>query len=240
MTVSSDFARCVTVVYILISWFLLARILAASAIEGMTAVTERLLKTIDNTAVAPVTLARNPESFEFRMSTAAIVFLAVLAWGTVLFYCAGYDLVESIYASVSTLSTVGFGEYVLPGGALWRLVSTCYVLASTVTTAWCVSTMIELVADRQQALTYKRIMQRRLSHSQRRMADSDGDGVVTESEFILFKLNEMNLLDSKRARAARGHHRELKRTCQPTAHLMAALKSEFAAQNAQTSRWSRA
>jgi hypothetical protein len=99
-----------------------------------------------------------------------------------------YSFIEILYASVVMISTVGFGDYTVANHDLARAIGGVYILSSTITSAWCLTTLIQFAATGKQ----RRIIESELSQSEIFEADLDDDKQLSKAEFILFKLRRLH------------------------------------------------
>ena len=168
---TNDLCRLFTIIYITLSWFLLGRVLSAAVLESIDSVTQRVESTLNTAATVISKTVTKSETrkrkMEVKVTTLATVFGGCVFGGTLLFLLAGNGLVESLFAAFSTLSTVGFGDFVLPNGTLWRIAATVYVLISTITTAWCVSSLVQVIADYKHDEFARKILKKKMTRSER-------------------------------------------------------------------------
>jgi hypothetical protein len=103
------------------------------------------------------------------------------------------SFVEAVFATVVTLSTVGYGDYTLGNGHNGlHVLGGVYILFATATTAWCVSAMVAVVSS----ATQRRLIEARLDEREVAEADVDGDQILSKSEYVLYKLKKIGRIDS--------------------------------------------
>ena len=126
------------------------------------------------------------------VSLAVFVFNLVLASVLFAFVFNDRDIsfIECVYAAVVTLSTVGFGDYSI-GKKTNHILGGVFVLLSTAVSAWCLSAMIAVVSLTKQ----KKLIETKLNAQEVMEADADGDQILSKTEFVLYKLKKMALID---------------------------------------------
>lgn len=97
---------------------------------------------------------------------------------------------DSVYASVMSVTTVGYGDYSFKslGG---RIFAAIWLLLSTVAVNRAVQYMIRAWSYRRQMIKTKQIIDKDLIAKDYRVLDSSRTGVVRKSDYILYKLKEM-------------------------------------------------
>jgi potassium channel subfamily K len=172
LTPTNSSSRLFTIIYIGLAWFLLGRVLSAAVLDSVDAMTQRMSETLSDAAnaMSPHIVTKRQarkRALEIKITTLLSVFAGCVIGGTFLFLLAGNDIVASLFAAFSTLSTVGFGDFVFPATPIWRIVGTFYVVTSTITTAWCVSTLVEVVSAYKQDEYSRQLMKKKLTRSER-------------------------------------------------------------------------
>ena len=96
--------------------------------------------------------------------------------------------VDSLYAATVTATSVGFGD-IVPQTNGGRIFWSVYMLVSTIVTAVVLSDFIDLYVEDYvgEGILEKIIDSTTWVHK----ADLDCDGMITESDYILFKLQQM-------------------------------------------------
>src|ERR1700736_2514120 len=88
-------------------------------------------------------------STRLSLRTAALLFLALLLTGTAGYMLIeGWSLLDAVYMTVTTLSTVGFGE-IHPLHTAGRIFTIIYILIGVATTFYILSAVVVFVVEGQ-------------------------------------------------------------------------------------------
>jgi Ca2+-binding EF-hand superfamily protein len=117
---------------------------------------------------------------------------------------------RSVYFAVVSVTTVGYGDF-HPTSPADKLIFTLYILGGTVTVAFSLSVLIEVALNlegekRQQEV---QALLDHISHEQFEHVDHDGDGHLSESEFVIWKLQQMGKVSARDVSMARARFREV-------------------------------
>uniref|UniRef100_A0A0C9RZF8 TSA: Wollemia nobilis Ref_Wollemi_Transcript_124_1609 transcribed RNA sequence n=1 Tax=Wollemia nobilis TaxID=56998 RepID=A0A0C9RZF8_9CONI len=132
-----------------------------------------------------------------KLLVSLAILLALILVGVVFLYeFEGLDFLDSFYCVCSTITTLGYGDqsFSTEGGRIFAIV---WILVSTI----CLAQFYLYVAearteDRQQALV-NWVLTRRTTATDLEAADLDSDGVVSASEFVIYKLKEMGKIEDE-------------------------------------------
>jgi potassium channel subfamily K, other eukaryote len=163
----------------------------------------------DSTAIDTLN-ANTPKHFPFNTTfeskyivpqalfMSSIYIALIVAVGTMYFYFYDNDsFVDSIYLSVMTVSTVGYGD-VTPKSWFSKAFTCLYSILGTLAFARIVSQFIEVVTEHRFAEKNKRLLESSFFDAETLIkADVNGDDRVTKNEFILFRLRQMDLIPSE-------------------------------------------
>ncbi|KAK4275567.1 hypothetical protein QN277_018625 [Acacia crassicarpa] len=158
---------------------------------------EMLLSAMDenrfNTLVR--TYMIDKEKGRMRIRTKVCLALAVvvccIAIGTI---CAHFleslDWLDSFYLSVTSVTTVGYGDYAFAteGG---RCFASLWLLVSTLAVGRAFLYLTEYSIDKRNRTIAKWILHKKITLSDLVAADLDNDGSISKSEFVIYKLREM-------------------------------------------------
>lgn len=122
----------------------------------------------------------------------------IVAVGTMYFYFYDNDsLVDSVYLSVMTVSTVGYGD-VTPKSWFSKAFTCLYSILGTLAFARIVSQFIEVVTEHRFAEKNKKLLESSSFDVETLIkADVNNDDRVTKNEFTLFRLRQMDLIPSE-------------------------------------------
>ncbi|KAI4365195.1 hypothetical protein MLD38_021203 [Melastoma candidum] len=103
---------------------------------------------------------------------------------------------DSLYLSVMSVTTVGYGDRAfetLPG----RAFASVWLLVSTLAVARAFLYLAEARIDKRQRRLVKWVLGHDMTVSEFLAADTDYNGLITKSEYVLFKLKEMGRISEK-------------------------------------------
>ncbi|KAG5073025.1 hypothetical protein AAZX31_03G204100 [Glycine max] len=125
-----------------------------------------------------------------------VVVLCIGIGGLVLYFVEGLDWVDSIYLSVMSVTTVGYGDRAfktLPG----RLFAAIWLLFSTLMVARAFLYLAEARIDRRHRRMAKKVLHREITVEDLLAADINNTGFISKSEYVIFKLKEMGKIQEK-------------------------------------------
>lgn len=144
---------------------------------------------------------RRHQSFQRILSLGHNLGLALLVFvpGIVIGHFEQWALHESIYYSIVTATTVGYGD--LSPKKRWTRFAACFYLPLCVTIMASVFSKITSVyLDKKAKEAEKEFFQRRLTHQDIEKMDLGGDGTVNPEEFLIFMLLNMGKVDEESIR----------------------------------------
>uniref|UniRef100_A0A2P2JAN4 Calcium-activated outward-rectifying potassium channel n=1 Tax=Rhizophora mucronata TaxID=61149 RepID=A0A2P2JAN4_RHIMU len=126
-----------------------------------------------------------------KVGLALAVVIGCIAVGTIsVRFLENLNWVDSIYLSVTSVTTVGYGDY-----AFTTLTGRCFaivwLLVSTLAVARAFLYLTELRIYRRNRIIAKWVLQRKITMGDLIAADINRDGSISKSEFVLYKLREM-------------------------------------------------
>ncbi|CAH2072080.1 unnamed protein product [Thlaspi arvense] len=125
-----------------------------------------------------------------------VVVLCVGVGALVLHFVEGLDLVDSVYLSVMSVTTVGYGDRAfktLEG----RLFAAAWLLVSTLAVARAFLYLAEARIDRRHRKAVKSALNREITVEDLLAADTYQHGFISRSEYIVLKLKEMQKISEK-------------------------------------------
>ncbi|BAT86199.1 hypothetical protein VIGAN_04382600 [Vigna angularis var. angularis] len=125
-----------------------------------------------------------------------VVVLCIGIGCLVLYFVEGLDLVDSIYLSVMSVTTVGYGDRAfktLPG----RLFAAIWLLFSTLMVARAFLYLAEARINRRHRRMANKVLQREITVEDLLAADINHTGFISKSEYVIFKLKEMGKIQEK-------------------------------------------
>ncbi|GLT50561.1 hypothetical protein SLA2020_240400 [Shorea laevis] len=125
-----------------------------------------------------------------------VVILCIAVGASVLFFVEGLDWIDSVYLSVMSVTTVGYGDRAfktLPG----RLFAAIWLLVSTLAVARAFLYLAEARVDKRHRTIAKWVLQREITVEDLLAADLNNDGFISKSEYVIHKLKEMGKVGEK-------------------------------------------
>ncbi|KAK7337588.1 hypothetical protein VNO77_18170 [Canavalia gladiata] len=125
-----------------------------------------------------------------------VVVLCIGIGSLMLYFVEGLEWVDSIYLSVMSVTTVGYGDRAfktLPG----RLFAAIWLLFSTLMVARAFLYLTEARIDRRHRRMAKKVLQREITVGDLLAADINNTGFISKSEYVIFKLKEMGKIKEK-------------------------------------------
>ncbi|GAB2224744.1 hypothetical protein Droror1_Dr00005514 [Drosera rotundifolia] len=147
--------------------------------------------------VAPSEILKEVETnkTKYKVVMTMVTMLALVVVGTlVLTVVEKMKVVDAFYCVCTTITTLGYGDesFSTQGG---RLFAVFWILSSTICLAQLYFYLTELYTERRQRSLVKWVLGRKLTYADIEAADLDSDKVVSVTEFILYKLKEMEKIN---------------------------------------------
>ncbi|EOX93026.1 hypothetical protein QUC31_003943 [Theobroma cacao] len=162
-----------------------------------------LLSTVDenrfNTMVQTYMIDKAKGRMRIRMKVglALAVVVICIAIGTIaVHFLENLDWVNSFYLSVTSVTTVGYGDYAFRT-VTGRCFAILWLLVSTLAVARAFLYLTELRIDRRNRKIAKWVLQKKMTLGDLVAADLDNDGSISKSEFVIYKLKEMGKIAEK-------------------------------------------
>lgn len=132
-----------------------------------------------------------------KVGLALVVVLLCIGMGTlVLYFVEDLDGIDSLYLSVMSVTTVGYGDRAfktLPG----RLFAAGWLLFSTLAVARAFLYLAEARIDKRHRRITKLMLQREITVEDLFAADINNNGFISKSEYVIHKLKEMRKVGDK-------------------------------------------
>ncbi|XVE83622.1 hypothetical protein DITRI_Ditri16bG0101900 [Diplodiscus trichospermus] len=160
-----------------------------------------LLSTVDenrfNTMIETLLIDKEKRRMRIRMKVALalVVVVVCIAIGTVaVHFLENLDWVDSFYLSVTSVTTVGYGDI-----AFTTLKGRCFailwLLLSTFAVARAFLFLTELRIEKRNRRIVKRVLQTKTTPGDLVAGDLDNKGSISKSEFVICKLKEMGKIE---------------------------------------------
>mmetsp|Transcript_10297 Transcript_10297/g.24912 ORF Transcript_10297/g.24912 Transcript_10297/m.24912 type:complete len:309 (+) Transcript_10297:2-928(+) len=129
------------------------------------------------------------------VTVSLIVVIIVSAIGTCFFHLyEGQSVVDSFYLTTITITGVGFGELV-PLTREGRIFAIFYMGFGVLVTINFAVVMANFLLSTKKREVHRKILQQKLEKQHLREMDRDGDGVVTELEYLMYMLIKLQKVD---------------------------------------------
>ncbi|XP_065859869.1 two-pore potassium channel 5 [Euphorbia lathyris] len=125
-----------------------------------------------------------------------VVVLCIGIGALVLYFVENMDLIDSIYLAVMSVTTVGYGDRAfktLPG----RLFAALWLLFSTLAVARAFLYLTEARIDKRHRRITKWVLHRDITVEDLLAADTNNNGFISKSEYVIYKLKEMGKIGEK-------------------------------------------
>ncbi|KAL9275088.1 Two-pore potassium channel 3-like protein [Drosera capensis] len=125
------------------------------------------------------------------------VVIICIAIGTVTaHYLEAISWVDSFYLSVTSVTTVGYGDYAFKT-VIGRSFAIVWLLVSTLAVARAFLYLTELRIDKRNRRIAKWVLHKKMTLGDLVSADLDNDGSISKSEYVIYKLKEMGKIREK-------------------------------------------
>ncbi|KAL3912668.1 MAG: hypothetical protein SGILL_006793 [Bacillariaceae sp.] len=118
----------------------------------------------------------------------------LLIGGLIMAKLEGWNWTDSIYYSIITGSTIGFGD-VFPQSPRGRLWGIFFIPLAVAAAGDVLGSIGSSLIERRQAAVFKELMSRDISVENLLTMDEDGSGQVSREEYVRFMLQEMGLVE---------------------------------------------
>lgn len=183
---STQAGRLVTAFYILYGVFLIGW-----AISSLTSIMAQRIENLRQQSEQKKQEGRRriPHMLNVVLSIGFLLLIGVL------FYCLGEDMdfIDSFYFAVVTLTTVGYGDIHVSDdkGKAFQIF---YLTIGTVSMAKLIGDTIDHVLEAERQRHREAILRRRFTLNELFAADADKSGTLTETEFVVYKFQQMGLI----------------------------------------------
>ncbi|KAL8544769.1 hypothetical protein ACS0TY_005116 [Phlomoides rotata] len=124
------------------------------------------------------------------------VVLCIGAGILVLHFVESFDMVDSVYLSVMSVTTVGYGDMAFKT-VEGRLFASIWLLFSTLAVARAFVYLVEARIDKRHRKIANWVLHRRITVDDLLAADINHNGFISKSEYVIFKLKEMGKIQDK-------------------------------------------
>ncbi|KAL8224788.1 hypothetical protein R6Q57_017345 [Mikania cordata] len=141
--------------------------------------------------------AKGRMRIRLKVGLALGVVLLSIGMGSVVLYCVeGLDWIDSLYLSVLSVTTVGYGDRAFRT-VEGRLFASFWLLFSTLMVARAFLYLAEARIDKRHRRVAKWVLQRQITVEDLLAADINNSGFLSKSEYIVFKLKEMGKIEER-------------------------------------------
>ncbi|KAK2970218.1 hypothetical protein RJ640_021654 [Escallonia rubra] len=125
-----------------------------------------------------------------------VVFLCIGIGALLLYFVERLDWIDSLYLSVMSVTTVGYGDRAFKTTA-GRLFASIWLLLSTLAVARAFLYLAEARIDKRHRRVTKWVLHRDITVEDLLAADINNNGFISKSEYIIYKLKEMGKIGEK-------------------------------------------
>ncbi|KAK2977846.1 hypothetical protein RJ640_012092 [Escallonia rubra] len=141
--------------------------------------------------------AKGRMRIRIKVGLALAVVIGCIAIGTMsVHFLEGTSWVDSFYLSVTSVTTVGYGDYAFTT-VKGRCFAIIWLLVSTLAVARAFLYLTELRIDKRNRKIAKWVLQKKMTVGDLVAADLDHDGSISKSEYVVYKLKEMGKIADK-------------------------------------------
>ncbi|KAL5724596.1 hypothetical protein ACHQM5_007836 [Ranunculus cassubicifolius] len=134
---------------------------------------------------------------KYKLLVTSVGLLILMIIGTLFLYkVEGLDFVNSFYAVVCLMTTLGYGDktFNTVGG---RVFAIFWILSGTICVAQFFLYIAELNSEKRRQSLVQLVLKRRMTGTDLAKADLDNDKLVSANEFIIYKLKEMEKISEE-------------------------------------------
>ncbi|KAI5085000.1 hypothetical protein GOP47_0001169 [Adiantum capillus-veneris] len=193
--------RLLTCVYVFLGFGLVGLLLGSAAdflVERQEIMLKSALSEIDKESdFSEFNESGHETKVRLKVAIAGTIFSVLFVIGiVVMIEVEGLGFVEAFYLVCVTVTTLGYGDFSFQtmGGRAFAVV---WILVSTVNVAQLFLYIAELYTERRRQSVLKFVLSRKTTASDLEAADMDNDGVVSASEFVIYKLKEMGKIEEE-------------------------------------------
>ncbi|KAL9689383.1 hypothetical protein QQ045_009768 [Rhodiola kirilowii] len=151
----------------------------------------RALKMRQKLGTTELTQELETNKVRYKLLMVLLLLAILITMGTVfLVFVEKLDFLDAFYCVCSTVTTLGYGDKSF-STTTGRVFAIFWILTSTITVAQFFLYLAELNTETRQKSLVKWVLSKRVTNVDLEAADLDNDGVVSASEFIIYKLKEM-------------------------------------------------
>ncbi|CAM8900780.1 unnamed protein product [Rhodiola kirilowii] len=151
----------------------------------------RALKMRQKLGATELTQELETNKVRYKLLMVLLLLAILITMGTVfLVFVEKLDFIDAFYCVCSTVTTLGYGDKSF-STTTGRIFAIFWILTSTITVAQFFLYLAELNTETRQKSLVKWVLSKRVTNVDLEAADLDNDGVVSASEFIIYKLKEM-------------------------------------------------
>lgn len=123
-------------------------------------------------------------------------FSLLLIGGTIMGHIEGWSWPNSIYYSIITAATLGYGDF-SPASKLGRMVAILFIPIAVAAAGEILGAVATILVERRQHLNQNLLLKRELDLGYLKEMDEDANGEVSRFEYITFMLQAMGVVDKE-------------------------------------------
>ncbi|KAK6919755.1 Potassium channel domain [Dillenia turbinata] len=199
----TTFTKLFTCAFILVGFGFIDILLQGLVVYVLDRQETVLLSTVDenqfNTMVRQYMIDTEKGRMRIRMKIALAlgVVIICIAVGTItVHFLEDLSWVDSLYLSVTSVTTVGYGDYAF-STVTGRCFAIVWLLVSSLAVARAFLYLTEYRIDKRNRKIAKWVLQKKMTLGDLVAADLDNDGSISKSEYVIYKLKEMGKISEK-------------------------------------------
>eukprot|EP00250_Pteridium_aquilinum_P035175 c8807_g1_i1 orf=271-1362(+) len=192
--------KLLTCIFVFVGFGLVGLLLGSAAdflVERQEIMLVRALSATENGEDSEFSGSNQVKRVKVKVAIAGLIFLVLFVVGLlVMIEVEGMGFVEAFYLVCVTVTTLGYGDvsFQTTGGRAFAVI---WILVSTVNVAQLFLYIAELYTEGRRESLLQWVLTRKTTSSDLEAADMDNDGVVSASEFVIYKLKEMGKIEEQ-------------------------------------------
>ncbi|KAI0511581.1 hypothetical protein KFK09_012211 [Dendrobium nobile] len=198
ITPLTPLTKAISCIFVLVGFGILDVLLSA-AVSYLLELQESLILAAGARGVVAYAFDAEKGRMRIRMKVGIAIGVVVLCVGAgtvALHWLEDLDWIDSFYLAVMSVTTVGYGDRAF-GTLKGRVFASFWLLVSTLAVARAFLYLVEARIDRRHRRIAKLVLQRDLTVEDLIAANINHNGFISKSEFVIYKLKEMRMIEER-------------------------------------------